>query len=84
MSPRCVGCLSFASLFAAGVAGNGGARQSATEELADFFGESSEGGSDDGLQERRKVVKAINRSALASVNAARGTLYPTQPPISVL
>lgn len=49
-------------------------RQAATDELADFFGESSDGGSDDGLQERRKVVKAINRSALASVNAARGDL----------
>eukprot|EP00752_Nemacystus_decipiens_P007236 g6477.t1 len=47
------------------------AKKAATDELADFFGESSEGGSDDGLQERRKVVKAIDRSALASVNAAR-------------
>ncbi|CAM9222419.1 unnamed protein product [Ectocarpus sp. 13 AM-2016] len=46
-------------------------KKTATDELADFFGESSEGGSDEGLRERRKVVKAINPSALANAAAAR-------------
>eukprot|EP00903_Cladosiphon_okamuranus_P008926 g8544.t1 len=47
------------------------AKKTATDELADFFGESSEADSNDGLQGRRTVVKAINRSALASVSAAK-------------
>ncbi|CAM9600102.1 unnamed protein product, partial [Ectocarpus sp. 4 AP-2014] len=46
-------------------------KKTATDELADFFGESSEGDSDEGLRERRKVVKAINPSALANAAAAR-------------
>ncbi|CBN76796.1 RBEL1, Ras superfamily GTPase [Ectocarpus siliculosus] len=46
-------------------------KKTATDELADFFGESSEGDSDEGLRERRKVVKAINPSALANASAAR-------------
>ncbi|CAM9659882.1 unnamed protein product, partial [Hapterophycus canaliculatus] len=45
-------------------------KKTATDELADFFGESSEEGSDEGLRERRKVVKAINPSALANAAAA--------------
>lgn len=49
--------------------GRGLALQTANEELADFLGESSEGESDAGMQGRRKVVKAINRSALAKANA---------------
>ncbi|CAM9104254.1 unnamed protein product, partial [Scytosiphon promiscuus] len=44
-------------------------KKTATDELADFFGESSEEGSDEGLRERRKVVKAINPSALANAAA---------------
>ncbi|CAN0439404.1 unnamed protein product, partial [Ectocarpus sp. 12 AP-2014] len=46
-------------------------KKTATDELADFFGDSSEGDSDEGLRERRKVVKAINPSALANAAAAR-------------
>ncbi|CAB1117384.1 unnamed protein product [Ectocarpus sp. CCAP 1310/34] len=46
-------------------------KKTATDELADFLGESSEGDSDEGLRERRKVVKAINPSALANAAAAR-------------
>lgn len=52
--------------------------QTATDELADFFGESSEGGSDDDLHARRNVVKAINKSALARANAVQGTSTHTK------
>lgn len=56
-----------------------GRRQTATDELADFFGESSERDSDEDLRERRKVVKAINPSALANAAAARGKDAGTTP-----